>query len=270
MILKKGGDGLTRAAAEAVPGLRSERGRTTRGCVTCPVMLLRHNEAMHVSADTLFCGAAFALQQCGRHLEDATVLLEHGRHSGAALLAMLAREEMGRSEILLQLRERANAGEQFTVDHVNRACDDHVIKHEHSQHSLAYHGQAGSQIDQLIRTKLRVTPDTREWKEADRRLKALDERRLRRTPQDRHETRMKAAYVDLTDAGWARPSDLKPLDCYHALNDALNDYRGARDRFLDRLVNEHPNCGEVIDLPAPAWISLEAFIAADNASGAKP
>jgi len=40
---------------------------------------------MRLSADTLFCGAAFALQQCGFLLEDATVMMERHRWATAII-----------------------------------------------------------------------------------------------------------------------------------------------------------------------------------------
>ena len=46
--------------------------------------------------------------------------------------------------------------------------------------------------------------------------------------------RMNAFYVDVTEDGqWQRPSDLAPLICATEVQDAINDYHGAVDRFLN-------------------------------------
>jgi HEPN superfamily AbiV-like protein len=57
----------------------------------------------HLTADALLRGSLFALEQCGLLLNDAALLLEHQRWPSSAGVALLAREELGRSRILRHL-----------------------------------------------------------------------------------------------------------------------------------------------------------------------
>ena len=56
---------------------------------------------MAVTADFLLKGYALALEQCGLLLRDAVLLYENKSYANAVVLAAFAREELGRSRILL-------------------------------------------------------------------------------------------------------------------------------------------------------------------------
>ena len=180
-----------------------------------------------ISSDSLLCGAVFALDQCGRLLEDAATLFQRGRYPTTAALALLGREEMGRSEILLDRHRRSRAGVEILVAQVESACADHIQKQRRAQHSFVIRCQTDSPLGQLLSTKMRSAPSSPEWTAADEKLRKIDEVRRGRQPHDRHLTRMSATYVDLAEDGWSRPCDLNPADGANELQDAVNDYTSA-------------------------------------------
>src|SRR5262245_36527591 len=85
--------------------------------------------AASVSPEYLLEGAAYALEQCGLLLRDANVLYRNGSYASAVALA-LAREELGRHSILLDLRRKVRRGGSVTVMDIQDACGGHVRKQE--------------------------------------------------------------------------------------------------------------------------------------------
>jgi hypothetical protein len=75
---------------------------------------------MSVTPEYLVQGAMFALEQCGLLLRDATILYQS--------FSPRLREELGRSSILFDLRKRAVAGDDITLDQIREACNDHLTK----------------------------------------------------------------------------------------------------------------------------------------------
>jgi AbiV family abortive infection protein len=61
-----------------------------------------------VTPQYLLEGAAYALEQCGLLLRDANSLYRNGSYSSAVALALFAREELGRYQTLLELRNRSS------------------------------------------------------------------------------------------------------------------------------------------------------------------
>jgi AbiV family abortive infection protein len=70
-----------------------------------------------VTPEYLVRGYALALEQCGRLLLDACALYERGSFANAVVLAAFAREELGRSQILLDLWRE---GWPVTVKQIDR------------------------------------------------------------------------------------------------------------------------------------------------------
>jgi AbiV family abortive infection protein len=58
----------------------------------------------------LLKGAVYALEQCGLLLRDANILFRGGSYANTVVLAAFAREELGRSNILFDLRKKALGG----------------------------------------------------------------------------------------------------------------------------------------------------------------
>jgi hypothetical protein len=64
-----------------------------------------------------------------------------------------------------------------------------------------------SGLGRLLRSRMEASPGSNEWKETDDKLAKIDLRKKRRIPDNRHEQRMSALYVDPVSIGlWNRPS----------------------------------------------------------------
>jgi AbiV family abortive infection protein len=181
-----------------------------------------------VTPQYLLEGAAYALEQTSFLLRDANILYRSGSYASAVVLAAFAREELGRSSILLDLRRRALVGgETFTTSQVQKACDDHVTKQRAGMLSLTLRTDRDTGLGKLLRARMENPPQSPEWKKVDAELKRIDATKTRRTPGDRHERRMAALYVEpLSDTQWNRPAEISALEAYEFLVDAVNDYAG--------------------------------------------
>jgi AbiV family abortive infection protein len=222
------------------------------------------NRVPEVAGSTLLSGGIFALEQCGRLLEDAVILFEHSRHATAAGVALLAREEMGRHRILLDLWRR---GQPVTVAEIKAACEDHERKQASGAGSLTYRTDRDSELGKLLQARHEHSPGTPEYQRTDAALAALDKQKERRQPHDRHEQRMRAFYVDFSAEGvsWLRPCELSPKACAEIVTDAINDYTLARERIEQAapLYDDHALAAAIAalperaDLPPPRHIPFE-------------
>ena len=218
---------------------------------------------MNVSADVLLKGAWYSIEQCGCLLRDAVTLYSKQRYASAVALALLAREELGRYRILLELWRKAVNGKPVSVDDAQAACEDHVIKQRKAQLSVVYRAEGGG-VAELLRVRLNARPASPEWKKADEQLKQLDEKKLKRTPSDRHSTRMRAMYVDINDGGtdWNRPAAFLEGEASSCIVDAVNDYAVQVDKLnqIEMLKEEDASLVSALDawvdkppLPTPKW-----------------
>lgn len=219
---------------------------------------------MDVSAAVLLKGAWYAAEQCGVLLNHAVILHREKAYSSAIALALLAREELGRCQILLEFWRKADQGGVLpTVEKVREACDDHEEKQRRAQLSISYRAEGPGRLAELLRTLTRHSPQSAEYEQAREELDSLNEIKTRRTPTDRHMTRMKALYVDLNDSGtgWNRPSELAMVDAKNCLMDIANDYAGQVDRLRIEMVRAlDTRLAEALDswkerpsLPPPVW-----------------
>jgi len=199
-----------------------------------------------VPLDTLLLGALYALEECGRKLASAAVLAERAHFVDAAGLALMAREEMGRHDILLDLWRQAAGGSIVSVTDVRQRCEDHVVKQRRALRGLSYYPEPGSQIYSLIQATMTHSPGSPEWRAAREKLKLLDERKTKDLPGQRHEKRMSAFYVDLDDDGWSRPSDLDPRDCLREVQEAVSDYFGASDKISRWVIHDDKPLAQAI------------------------
>lgn len=152
---------------------------------------------MPVAANVVLRGAWYALEQCGYLLQHAVILYRNGAYASSIALALLAREELGRSRILQDHWRNVAAGNEVAVEELIKSCDDHMTKQREAQLSMTFRGEPGTQLDQLHRARMGSKPGTPEWEAADAALKRIERRHEKKTPGDRHSTRMQAIYVDL-------------------------------------------------------------------------
>jgi AbiV family abortive infection protein len=216
-----------------------------------------------VSAETLLQGAWYAIEQSGRLLTSATLVYDHGDKSTAVVLSMFGREELGRSIILRELAKRVTAGEHLSPEAVRGACEKHVEKQVAGALSTTLRTQAPTQLDAALRARMRVNPGSEEWQQASKAVKLATDMKRKRQPQDRHEMRERALYVDLDATGiaWLRPATLDNARCFDELTDAVNDYAGERDRLRDEVLDlDFPEMAAArasmapkVELPEPRW-----------------
>jgi AbiV family abortive infection protein len=162
-----------------------------------------------VTADFLLKGYALALEQCGLLLRDAVQLYRIKSYANAVVLAAFAREELGRSQILLGLWRKRLGGSPVTIGDIENACDIPVEKQK-----------AGM---------LSMTPSrqSQKFKDADAALKRIEKQTAKSTPSRRHSKRMRSLCVEPTsNSGWNRPAEVSVTEAHSSLQEAVNDYSG--------------------------------------------
>ena len=222
---------------------------------------------MNVQSELFLRGAWYAVEQSGVLLKDAITLHSSESYASAVVLALLSREEFGRGHILLDLWRKASDGTDVSSEEMQNACDDHIEKQRRGQNSVTYRLQGASGLTKLMQDRSKAI-GTPEYAELDNKLKKIDELKMKKTPPERHSTRLKAMYVDFNEATaeWNRPCLLakdKATDC---LTDAINDYLVNRDRLtqLEILRTTDPDLAKAIGnwsdrpaLPLLIWPAQE-------------
>jgi AbiV family abortive infection protein len=210
-------------------------------------------------------GAWYALEQAGRLLESSTVLFEMGDSSSAVGLAMLGREEIGRSRILRRLAEDVQNGITIAPKDVRAAYEDHVDKQREGMFGTALRAEPGTELHRLFRERIDNPPYSEAWHKADEELKRVHKSKRKRAPSTYHDLRTRAFYVDLQESGaWYRPCDIARQDAKNEIIDAVNDYAGERDRLrLEVLKDDFPEMADALEtisprvsLPLPRWPTL--------------
>lgn len=182
-----------------------------------------------LSADDLLHGAIYALEQGGLSISDAVGLWQRGSYASAVILAVFAREEVGRSQICADAWRAVLGGGQVSTKQLAARCDDHVTKITAGrtgtvlrltpQQSLSLKGLFGDRQTAAYREARRTT---------DQMIKSL----ARREPSDTHAIRCRAQYVEPADTGWNRPSQTSRDESRDLITDVAGDYAVRRDYAL--------------------------------------
>jgi AbiV family abortive infection protein len=143
-----------------------------------------------VNADYLVRGVIYALEQCGRLLRDAKALYNTGSYGTAVAVAAFAREELGRSAILLDEWRKAIAGQAVPVQEIKDRCDDHVEKQRWAVLSTTMMTDGDTGQGKLLNARFQADLHGEERKAADEQLKGIDETLRKRAPSERHELRV--------------------------------------------------------------------------------
>jgi AbiV family abortive infection protein len=180
-------------------------------------------------------GAAYALEQCGRLLHAANLLNKDGDWATAVAMASFAREELGRWDILLDLRREVLKGKQLTAKDVNEASNDHERKQKAGMTSITMRADRDSGLGKLLAARGNAKPGSPEWKQAQDQIDKLDRKLRQRTPGERHDQRMAALYVDaVSESEWNRPvTAVSAKQAWAFLTDAANDYDIQRERYTN-------------------------------------
>jgi AbiV family abortive infection protein len=164
----------------------------------------------HLDTSTLKCGACYAVAHAVHLIEDAAILFSRGRISSSFHLAVLAREELGRANLLWEESRIAQGGQITDLSALRKKLLDHVAKLDAGQST----------------TQVQLPPEMVEaWTSAIERndlgaLRALHKRRRilvaevrSKDPRRLHGQRLRAQYVDLnSDGTWSRPSQTQKSD----------------------------------------------------------
>jgi AbiV family abortive infection protein len=179
------------------------------------------------------------------------------------VLAAFAREELGKSILLRELRDRMLAGDNLTTEAIAKEIRDHSAKQTAAVLSITQHFSRDDEIGKLIQAQMEHKPGTTEYRMAELRLQRIRDAQAAAYPKDRHKIRMDCLYVDQNDKGnkWKRPSEQSQNDARDFLNHAVNDYSGEYDR-VER-GNYPPNLAEFMQTkkawkdrpspPSPEW-----------------
>lgn len=152
----------------------------------------------NITADSLLRGFWYSLKQSGLLLEDAVEAYYRGRLATAVALALVAREELGKSLLLLELRK---SGQQLTPREVRDRCNEHQEKQRRGQIVTVLDGRGGGELGRLI--GLLQDPEISEDQRLQmlQRLCELSGRIKKRAPGERRKHRERALYVDILDSG---------------------------------------------------------------------
>ena len=206
-------------------------------------------------------GAMYAMEQGGHLLQDAFAMYENGRYASSTVLSVFAREEIGRSAILLEMRKDALAsGSTVSAESVTEACDDHVEKLRRGSGGITFEFGPERSEDLKGLFTFPHEPESSDYKKARAIVDDFVARKARRDPNDTHQKRMRALYVEPSDSGWNRPCEMAKEDARRVLQDAANAY-GIRygnlyvvDEALAKALTEWKECPklpEPISGPAP-------------------
>ena len=203
-------------------------------------------------------GAMYAMEQAGHLLDDALAMYKSGRYASTVVLGVFAREEIGRSLILLGMRKDVlGSGSVVSIDAVAKACDHHIAKLNRGSGGITL--ELGPEHSAGLEG-LFAHPQSEEYKKAHSVIDELANRKARRDPSDTHQWRLRALYVEPTDTGWNRPCETTKEDARRLLRDVANHY-GVRygNLFVDEALaealsgwKECPRLPEPILVPAPS------------------
>ncbi len=177
---------------------------------------------MALTHTDLLQGAVYATEQAGLFLQDAMALYRKGRYSSALALAVFCREELGRAQILFELRREALVSGPVNRDHVIEECTDHIEKLRRGK------GGTTLQWGPEHRDKFKglfMNPRSEEYKKAHALADELIQMKRKREPREAHEARLRALYVEPSESGgWSRPCEFTEKECEQFLGDVANDY----------------------------------------------
>jgi AbiV family abortive infection protein len=204
---------------------------------SCPMagfgaMSGRMGNAPSANADYLVRGVIHALEQCGLLLRDARALYNIGSYGTAVAVAAFAREELGRSDILLELWKKVSAGETVTIGEIEQRCDNHLEKQRRAVRGMTMRTDRSTGLGKFLNARFQADVHSEERKAADEQPKGIDETLRKRAPEERHETDAANNYA--TELQIVEPE-------FHVVDDA---------RFYEALAN-WPECPT---LPAPPWL----------------
>lgn len=182
-----------------------------------------------IAPETLAEGALRALEHAFRLADDAFLLLERQRWSSAVVLAVFAREELGRYLILAQHARQAAGGGRITVRMIRKSYEDHEAKLRRGFTATTIRL---SPEDSAALTAAMNNPALEDSRRLRNRLDQAHEAKGRRQHHDAHELRLRALYVELSpDGKLILPSSVTQKDARIAVRDVAGDCANTAARF---------------------------------------
>jgi AbiV family abortive infection protein len=177
-----------------------------------------------IDEDGLLKGAWYALEQAGILIDDAVTLYDKDDWSTAVGLALLGREELGKSRILRDLAKEAT-GRSVLVSEVQAACNKHKAKQAKAILSHVFKPPRNSKLGRAIVDQMEGPA----WSPKATAARAVIDAEIKAEqdslPTERHQRRLQAFYLDLQDSGeWVRPVAMDSQEARDLVEHAVNDY----------------------------------------------
>src|SRR5207253_10081455 len=123
-------------------------------------------------------------------LHDSLLFYQKGKYASAIVMALFAREEVGRYKLLRDLRkDMVEKGRTVTVEDIRRKCEDHATKQLQGQFGVMLKSSGDDQMGKLIRAKFDYHPQSPEAHRAAAQLDSIVKQQSREMPHKRHDLR---------------------------------------------------------------------------------
>jgi AbiV family abortive infection protein len=174
-------------------------------------------------------GALRALEQAFRLADDAFLLFEKERWPTAVVLALFAREELGRYDLLAEAVRDTKAGKSVSASSIAKRCEDHVEKLRRGYVTTTIRLAETDAASWEAFFKDPGTPESKTFRE---RLDRMHQAKAKRQHEDAHKMRLRALYVELSPSGkWVLPSDVSREDAEVEVRAAAADCANTVARF---------------------------------------
>lgn len=159
-------------------------------------------------------------------------------------------------------------GKTVTIEEIRKALEKHLMKQKSGQGGVTQRVSGNSVYGKLLQDRQRADLQSEERRKYDQQVDKITEQQRARTPQDRHDNRMKAFYVEPNDAStdWNKPWEIDKERAKHFIQDAINDYASQVNGawLLDMLKLTDPELAQAIEtwtarpaIPPPLLMALE-------------
>jgi AbiV family abortive infection protein len=194
-----------------------------------------------VTEKLLLEGAVYALENGADLLRDAVALFERGSYSSAVAMAMLAREEFGKYRMLRTAFEKVAGGETLDPKQLRKDCRDHVTKQESGVLSVVQRPEPGTREEHLLRAMFDLPLNSPDRQKVDQELEKITKAIAKKLPKRRHDLRLDALYVNLSEdeSRWVRPRET--MDTFEArleVEHAIGDYNTLQFNLQEGLIKQ--------------------------------
>lgn len=176
----------------------------------------------------LFKGAGLSLKNACNIINASVYLLDKKYYPQAVALATYAHEQIGQFRILEEIYFDAEAKKRITPFDLKKKLESgHVYKQMKAVSGIGLTYPRDSQqgiLNENFHKAIREQ-DFEKIKELEKDRQALVDRKRKRMPQDRENTRLKSLYVDINNSGddWMIP-EFNPMYAFNFVAGTCSDY----------------------------------------------